>query len=143
MASSDKLTLDYNFSSDPYDAHGWLEMRVETENFFGQGGFWVQWQEIEELAEAILQYPITKRSPIVRDWGFSQAGSYTSILRFELTPKNMLGDILVLVRIADYDDHTKYVGTSFRTTYSALEWFSRDIGRMMRKEIGEAQLMSL
>lgn len=45
-----KLTLRYEFGSDPNDDFGWLALAVETDRFTGRGRFSVQWQDVTEMA---------------------------------------------------------------------------------------------
>jgi hypothetical protein len=50
---STSLTFGYQFSGDPSDNFGWLNVDAVDDHFSGKGGFWVQWQDVKELGEAL------------------------------------------------------------------------------------------
>ena len=66
-----KLTLRYQYDASfsdptqPRDDFGWLSVRVETDRFSGNGGFWVQWQDVKEFGEALNVFPLR---PTIRSW---------------------------------------------------------------------------
>lgn len=137
------LTLLYRYDGTPsliLDDFGWLEMRVVTENRSGVGGFWVQWQDVKEFGEKLSTYPIDPDAPIYEHWGYSENGEYEKVLGVRIAPVNVRGDLSVRVEIADKDDPTDCVKTSFQTNYPDLATFQLEIAQLMAGEIEEARL---
>jgi hypothetical protein len=140
-----KLRYRYDASfSDPKldrDDFGRLELSVETQNQSGTGGFWVQWQDVRELATALSAYPIAKDKPISARWGFDDCEDDNVIIDLLVEPKDALGELIARIELADEHEQWRRVRTAFRTGYPALEMFVRDIGRVMDSEIEEAVLL--
>lgn len=142
----DKLVLGYCYDPSYFDKaldrddFGRLSLRVETEHFTGEGGFWVQWQDIIEYGESLDAYPIEADKPIVTQWGFGMQKGEDLIIRISIGAKNPLGDLLVLVVVADDNEPSQRLSASFRSGYAALDMFKRDIARMMNREIPQAVL---
>jgi hypothetical protein len=142
----DKLTLSYRFDPSYFDKtldrddFGRLSLRVETENFTGEGSFWVQWQDVVEYGKRLEVYPIEVDKPVVTQWGYGMQEDEDLIIRISIGAKNLAGDLLVIVVVADDNEPTHRLSASFRSGYSALDMFKRDIARMMNREITEAVL---
>ncbi|MBU7589493.1 MAG: hypothetical protein KAF42_09810 [Sphingopyxis terrae] len=137
------LAFRYRYDGTPTnvrDDFGWLEMRVVTESRSGVGGFWVQWQDVKEFGEKLSAYPIEPNAPLSEQWGYSQDDQYEKVLGVQITPANARGDLKVRVEIADQDDPTDCVKTSFQTNYSDLAAFQLEIAQLMAGEIEEARL---
>lgn len=111
-----------------------------TESRSGVGGFWVQWQDVKEFGERLSAYPIEPNAPLSEQWGYSQDDQYEKVLGVQITPANARGDLKVRVEIADQDDPTDCVKTSFQTNYSDLAAFQLEIAQLMAGEIEEARL---
>jgi hypothetical protein len=142
----DKLVLSYRYDPSYFDKtldrddFGRLSLRVETEHFTGEGSFWVQWQDVVEYAQSLDVYPIEADKPIVTQWGYGMQEGEDLIIRISIGAKNIAGDLLVLVVVADDNQPSQRLSASFRSGYSALDMFMRDIARMMNREIPEAVL---
>ncbi len=115
-------------------------MAVITGAFSGRSGFWVQWQDVKEFGESLSIYPITLDAPLSAEWGYEMQKGDDLMLSVEVSPKNTTGDLLVRVVVADFDDPTKRVRTSFVTNYPDLEAFRLAIAQLMNREIEEAVL---
>lgn len=137
------LTFRYRYDGTPthvLDDFGWLEMRVVTESRSGVGGFWVQWQDVNEFGEKLSAYPINPNAPLAEQWGYSKNGKYEKILGVEIAPANTRGDLTVRVEIADTDDPSDCIKASFQTKYPDLAAFQIEIAQLMAGEIEEARL---
>lgn len=53
LGMSTSLTFGCRFSGDPSGKFGWLNVDAGGDHFSGQGGFWVQWQDVKEFGEAL------------------------------------------------------------------------------------------
>ena len=142
----DKLVLSYRFDPSYFDKaldrddFGRLSLRVETEHFTGEGSFWVQWQDVVEFGQSLDVYPIEANNPIVTQWGYGMQDGDDLIIRMSIGAKDLAGDLLVSVVVADDNEPSQRLSASFRSGYSALDMFKRDIARMMNREIHEAVL---
>lgn len=142
----DKLVLSYRYDPSYFDKtldrddFGRLSVRVETEHFTGEGSFWVQWQDVVEYGQSLDVYPIEVDKPVVTQWGFGMQEGEDLIIRISIGAKNLVGDLLVLVVVADDNEPSQRLSASFRSGYSALDMFKRDIARMMNREVPEAVL---
>ena len=142
----DKLVLSYRFDPSYFDKaldrddFGRLSLRVETEHFTGEGSFWVQWQDVVEFGQSLDVYPIEANNPIVTQWGYGMQEGDDLIIRMSIGAKDLAGDLLVSVVVADDNEPSQRLSASFRSGYSALDMFKRDIARMMNREIHEAVL---
>ena len=141
-----KITLKYQYDSsffDPKEARddfGRLSVAVETEQFSGKGGFWVQWQDVKEFGEALDVFPITAEKPISVQWGFNMLEGDDLILRFEITPANKRGDLMVRFEISDDYEPQNRVRGLFLTNYPDLDAFRAGIALLMSGEVAEAVL---
>ncbi|WP_156256211.1 hypothetical protein [Sandarakinorhabdus oryzae] len=141
-----KLTLRYRYDSSFFDPKqtrddfGWLDVAVQTDRFSGEGGFWVQWQDVKEFGEALNVFPIVADSPITAQWGFEMLQGEDLRLRIEIAPANSRGDLSVRFEVADYDEpHNRLCGC-FLTNYHDVDAFRAGIARLMDQEADEATL---
>ena len=141
-----QLILTYRYDGTPkriLDDFGRLSVSVNTERFSGRGGFWVQWQDVREFGERLTTYPITVSMPVVAQWGYDMQEGEDLILRIEVAPANMTGDLSIYVEIAD-DTHDQgpreRVRCSFLTNYPQVEGFSSAIAKLMDGDTSEAIL---
>jgi hypothetical protein len=137
------LTFRYQYDGTPTDVlddFGWLEIRVVTESRSGVGGFWAQWQGVKEFGEKLSVYPIDPGAPLAEEWGYSENGKHETILGIKIAPANVRGDLTVRVEIADQDDPSDCVKTSFQTNYPDLAAFRLEIAQLMAGKIEEARL---
>lgn len=130
----------YSESSLERDDFGRLSVTVETDQFSGRGGFWVQWQDVIEFGQSLSIYPVKIDEPLMAQWGYDDQRADNLIIRIKIAPKNSLGELVADIEIADENERWKRVRTSFRTGYPALEMFQRDIARLMA---GEAEVAVL
>lgn len=132
------LTLRYEFSRD--DDFGWLVAVVDTPNLQATGGFWVQWQDVEEWASALTRYPISADLPIEEEWGQTENGIYQSIVRIVIAATDSKGQLKATVELADPHDTVFSARTSFRTSYAEVQRFAADVAAMMARRLDEAVL---
>lgn len=142
-----QLILKYEYDESFYnkdltrDDFGRLTLSVETLQFSGCGGFWVQWQDVVEFGESLAAFPITADAPPKACWSYRQSdGSEVVILNVMISPANLTGDLLVSVEIADDSEPRRRVFTTFVTHYPDLEAFGRSIARVMERKLDEAVL---
>lgn len=135
------LKLTYRF--DGRDDVGWLGVEVKSEDFYGRGGFWVQWQEVEEFGQSLRAYPITSEAPIVRKWGYEHCEGDALIIGIEVAAANRTGDLKVSVEVANNHETAERVRTSFLTHYPQLESFSEGIASLMARASTEARLLGI
>lgn len=144
---SSRLVLKYRFDPSYFDqklvpdSFGRLSVSVTTDRFSGNGGFWVQWQDVKEFGEALNVYPILKDSPVVVQWGLDMQVGDDLILRLEIAPENVRGDLKVNFEIADDFAPQERVRGSFLTNYPELESFRLDIAKLMDSLVDEAVLL--
>lgn len=141
-----KLTFRYRYDASffdpkmPRDDFGWLTVRVQTDKFSGEGGFWVQWQDVKEFGEALNVFPVAAERPIVAQWGFDLQEGDDLIIRIEIAPANKRGDLAVRFEVADHSEpHNRACG-SFTTNYPDLDAFRSGIANLMDRESDEATL---
>jgi hypothetical protein len=141
-----KLILRYEYDSSffdpkkPRDDFGWLTVQVQTDRFSGDGGFWVQWQDVKEFGEALNVFPILAERPIAVQWGFDMQEGDDLRLKIEIAPANNRGDLKVRFVVADYHEPCNRTGGYFTTNYPDLDAFRTGIARLMEREAGEATL---
>ncbi|MFZ2998280.1 hypothetical protein [Sphingobium sp.] len=142
-----KLTLRYQYDASffdpkqPTDDFGRLSIEVKTDRFSGEGGFWVQWQDVKEFGEALSAFPITTDHPITAQWGYEMQEGDDLILRLEIAPANNRGDLAVRYEIADeHEPHCRTRGW-FTTNYPDLDLFRVSIARLLDREAEEAILI--
>ena len=137
------LAFRYQYDGSPslvLDDFGRLEMKVITESRSGQGGFWVQWQDVKEFGETLSTFPIDDHKPINAEWGYTENGVYERVLSVTIAPAEARGALRVRVEIADEHDPSDHVRASFRTSYAALAAFQTEVARLMAGEIEQAVL---
>ena len=134
-----QLTLKYDFAQD--DDFGWLGVEIETARFSGHGGFWVQWQDVEEFGESLRAYPIKNGAPLIGAWGYEPWEGDALVVSIKVAAANYTGDLKVSVELADNHEPTERLRTSFLTNYPQLEAFSRSIGSLMKRLSNEAVLL--
>ena len=132
------VILRYKFSTD--DDFGWLDVEVNS-TFSGRGGFWVQWQDVQEFGQSLRAYPLPADALRRGAWGYEPWEGDSLIVRIEVVPANATGDLRVEVEVADHFEQSNRVRTSFLTNYPQLEAFSDAVVRMMRRETTEAILV--
>ena len=141
-----KLTLRYQYDANlfdpkqPRDDFGWLSVQVRTDRFSGDGGFWVQWQDVKEFGEALNVFPIAADRPIVAQWGFDMQEGDDLRLRIEIAPANNRGDLCVRFEVADYNEPSNRTRGYFTTNYPDLGAFRGGIARLMDRQADEATL---
>ena len=141
-----KLTLRYQYDASffdpkkPRDDFGWLAVEVQTDRFSGDGGFWVQWQDVKEFGEALNVFPIAAGRPVVAQWGFDMQEGDDLRLRIEIAPANNRGDLNVRFEMADYHEPDNRTRGYFTTNYPDLDAFREGIARLMERQADEATL---
>ncbi|RZF63788.1 hypothetical protein EWE75_14235 [Sphingomonas populi] len=134
-----KLVLEYEFSPDG-DDFGWLIAKVQTPQFGGRNGMWVQWQAVGDFAASLSAYPINADSPVLGEWGFGEQGQYTEITKIGIAPKGSTGGLIINVTLANYYEPENRCSTRFETDYPSLSEFREEIERMMHNRTGSAVL---
>jgi hypothetical protein len=117
------LTLKYEHNSDPNDDFGWLAMSVATEMMQGEGGMWVQWQDVKEFAESLDVFPLSDGEFRELDRGYGQQNDYHSVVKVRIEPKNVKGDLVVTARLSDSDDPEQHLQTKFVCHYASVSLF--------------------
>jgi hypothetical protein len=141
-----KLTLRYRYDTSffdpkqPRDDFGWLTVGVQTDRFSGDGGFWVQWQDVKEFGEALDVFPLPADRPIAVQWGFDMQEGDDLRLRIEIAPVNKRGDLAVRFEVADYNEPHNRTRGCFSTNYPELDAFRARIAELMDREADEATL---
>lgn len=138
-----ELTLHYEFNCDPDDDFGWLAVSVQTDLFTGRGGFWVQWQDVKEMAPKLEAYPFSFANPFVEEWGQSNSdgSNYEVIVGISILPANKTGDLDVIVRIADHHDTRRQCQAVFQTSYSNTANFAVELKALMNRQRDLAVLL--
>lgn len=140
---SSGLTLKYEWSNDPNDDFGWLDVVVTSDRFSGRGGFWVQWQVVKEFGEELATYPILPEEPVTGSWGYKPWEGDSLVVSVEIAPADTRGNLQVKVWLRDLDDGppSACIRTSFITNYPELEAFRTAIAGMMNREADTAALV--
>jgi hypothetical protein len=130
------LCFSYEFSGDPNDDFGWLDVKVVGDKFAGQGGFWVQWQDVRKFGEDLSVYPILPESPIKATWGYEPWEGDSLVVSVEVAPADTRGNLSVRVWLRDYVENgdgtlLNCVRTTFQTNYSEIENFRIALGALM------------
>lgn len=133
------LSFEYEFSRDD-DNFGWLSAHLQTPDFSGRNGMWVQWQDLLEFARSLSRYPIGTRQPVGCEWGFSEKGEYTPVTKLDIGPTEVTGGLQARICLRDYYAPANCCQTEFRTDYPSLDAFREQIEAMMRKEASAATL---
>jgi hypothetical protein len=134
-----ELVFTYEYAAG--DDFGRLKMVVTTERYSGRGGFWVQWQDVQEFAELLDAYPIDPKVPLQAQWGYEMQEGDDLILSVGVMPANLTGDLLVQVEVADEHNQYQRVRASFVTNYPDLNDFRLSIVRLMDREVDRAVLI--
>ena len=112
---------------------------MRTARIWGVGGFWVQWQDLEEWAAKLVAYPLD--GPVEADWGQVPAGcDYQTVVGILVAAANRTGALEVRVTLTDRDDPRFRCETVFTTRYPDLERFAAELGAMTKREAEEAVL---
>ncbi|WP_100259645.1 hypothetical protein [Qipengyuania seohaensis] len=140
-----RLSFSYQFSRDPNDDFGWLGVKVIGEKFSGEGGFWVQWQDVKEFGEQLTTYPISPEAPLKAAWGYEPWEGDALVVSVEVAPADKRGNLSVQVWLRDNLEMGEgvpqnCVRTTFKTNYPELEAFSQAIARLMDGKVEEASL---
>ena len=140
------LAFRYRFSGDPNDDFGWLDVKVEGDQFSGKGGFWVQWQDVKEFGDRLATYPILPDAPIEASWGYEPWEGDSLFVSVKVAPADKRGDLAVQVWLRDYTENgegqpSNCVRTTFKANYPELENFRHSIARLMDGKIEEAVLV--
>ena len=133
-----RLTLSYRY--DDTDDFGRLGVELCTDNFCGQGGFWVQWQDVKEFGETLSAYPIPPDAHLSASWGYNMQEGDDLIVSIQIAPENATGDLRVRVELADESEQSERVRASFVTNYPELEAFRLGIAALMDRKCDEATL---
>jgi hypothetical protein len=136
-------SLALKYSRDPNDDFALLFVSVETANFKGTVSFWVQWQDVEDLGSSLKAYPIELEAPITASWGFNQCIGDDLIIDLHIAQADARGTLLVRAELADQHDRSQRLKASFRSDYSCLDSFGREVRRMMKCDLEEAVLLGL
>lgn len=142
---SSSLTLTYDYTRDPNDDFGWLGVAVVGERGSGRGGFWVQWQDVQEFGEKLATYPVQPDAPIKAEWGYKPWEGEALVVSIKILPAGKHGKLAVKVWLRDYiemgeGEPSECVRTTFTTHYSELETFRREIANLMDGKANEAKL---
>jgi hypothetical protein len=119
-----RLEIGYEHASD--DGLGRLTVAVETQGFSGAGGFWAQPSQLEGLARRLEPYPLVS-DPVIERWGFDSCEGEDVVVGLEVKPADGLGNLLVIVEIADEYDSRRRLRTDFRTSYMELGRFRDEL----------------
>jgi hypothetical protein len=143
---SRSLTFSYEFSNDPTDSFGWLEVVVVGDRFSGRGGFWVQWQDVKEFGEELSSYPILPDAAVKAAWGYEPWEGDSLVVSVEIAPSDNRGNLAVKVWLRDYAEMGEgvlldCVRTSFITNYPDLEAFRLAIAKLMERKTDKAVLV--
>ena len=142
----DQLILRYRHDpsrDDPTadrDDFGRLSIRVETSQFIGEGGFWVQWQDLVAFGETLATYPIDAAKPLGVRWGYDKAEGDDLVVRIAIGPTGETGPLRVQVEIADDNEPCHRIKTSFLSDYPSLDQFRRELIQLMDESVTEAVL---
>jgi hypothetical protein len=139
------LSFSYQWSGDPNDDFGWLDVKVIGDKFAGHGGFWVQWQDVKEFGEDLSAYPILPDAPIKAAWGYEWGGD-SLVVSVEVAPADKRGNLSVQVWLRDYVENgdgapQNCVRTTFQTNYPEIENFRIAIAALMDGKAKEAVLV--
>ncbi|HEV7287147.1 hypothetical protein [Sphingomonas sp.] len=132
------LTFEYEFSRDD-DDFGWLLARLQTPDFSGRNGMWVQWQDLTDFAASLSQYPFN--APAVCEWGFGEEGKFTPVTKLSLSAAGVRGGLIADVFLANYYEPANFVQSRLETDYPSVAEFQRQLARMMRREVSDATLI--
>lgn len=140
------LSFSYEFSGDPNDDFGWLDVKVIGDKFTGHGGFWVQWQDVKEFGEDLSAYPILPEAPIKAAWGYEPWKGESLVVSVEVAPADKRGNLSVQVWLRDYVENgdgapQNCVRTTFQTNYPEIENFRIAIAALMDGKAKEAVLL--
>ena len=141
-----QLAFSYKYDASFFDAKldrddfGWLAVSASSDHFQGRGGFWVQWQDVRELGEALAAFPIRSDARIVAQWGYNAQDGEDLIVRVEIAPADLRGILRVGFEIADLHETQNRVRSAFLTNYPDVQAFSQQIAELMDGKLSEAIL---
>jgi len=136
----DTLTLSFTHDPDPNEHFGQFHIAVSASGFSGSGYMWVQWQDIEEFAEALAAFPLPASPPVSLRRGFNHTAGDDLRVAIEIRPTDARGNLQVDVTVADYVQPERRVRTTFNTNYPQVEIFQRSILQMTKGDLAEAVL---
>lgn len=134
------LTFEYEFSRDD-DDFGWLLARLQTPDFSGRNGMWVQWQDLTEFAASLSRYPFDAANSVACEWGFGEEAEFTPVTRLSFCPAGVTGGLIGDVFLANYYEPANFVQSKFETDYPSVAEFQRQLESMMRREGADATLI--
>ncbi len=134
------LTFEYEFSSDD-DDFGWLLARLQTPDFSGRNGMWVQWQDLTDFAASLSQYPFNAANPVSCEWGFGDERKFTPVTQLSFSPAGATGGLIADVFLANYYEPANFVQSRLETDYPSVAEFQHQLARMMRREVSDATLI--
>ncbi|MCR5870268.1 MULTISPECIES: hypothetical protein [unclassified Sphingomonas] len=134
------LTFEYEFSRDD-DDFGWLLARLQTPDFSGRNGMWVQWQDLTEFAASLSRYPFDAANPAACEWGFGDEAKFTPVTKLSLSAAGVRGGLIADVFLANYYEPANFAQSRFQTDYPSVTEFQRQLERMMRREGSDATLI--
>lgn len=134
------LTFEYEFSRDD-DDFGWLIARLQTPEFSGRNGMWVQWQDLTDFAASLSRYPFDAKNPVACEWGFGEEATFTPITKLSLSAAGVSGGLSTDVFLANYYEPANFVQSRFQTDYPSVTDFQRQLESMMRREGSDATLI--
>lgn len=132
-----QLAFSYKYDASFFDAKldrddfGWLAVSVSNDHFQGRGGFWVQWQDVREFGEALAAFSISPDAPIVAQWGYNAQEGEDLIIRVEIAPADLRGNLRVSFEIADLHETQNRMRSAFLTNYPDVLAFSRQVAELM------------
>lgn len=141
-----QLAFSYKYDASFFDAQlnrddfGWLAVSASSDHFQGRGGFWVQWQDVREWGEELAAFPISSDAPIVAQWGYNAQKGEDLIVRVEIAPADLRGNLRVVFEIADLHETQNRVRSAFLTNYPDVLAFSQQIAALMDGKLSEAIL---
>ena len=136
----DNLTLTYEFTNDPDDDFGWLQVSAEGKGFAGTAGFWVQWQDVSEWAAKLDTYPLPS-SGIEEEWGYTEEGTYHRVIYIGLRQSTPNGRVAVRLGLRNYNDVSAHAEVSFETVYSRLAEFKTEVEQLVARNSERATLL--
>jgi hypothetical protein len=141
-----QLAFSYKYDAGFFDAKldrddfGWLAVSMSSDHFQGRGGFWVQWQDVREFGEALAAFSISPDAPIVAQWGYNAQEGEDLIIRVEIAPADLRGNLRVSFGIADLHETQNRLRSAFLTNHPDVLAFSRQVAELMDGKLIEAIL---
>jgi hypothetical protein len=135
-----RLVIRYEHSRDD-DDFGWLTADVTTAKASGRGGYWVQWQDVEEWAAELAALPLRSDARSEADWGYleSESGNYHAMVKVVISAAPT-GPLEAVVKLGDHIHDRIGCRTVFETGYPEVQRFAAALMAVMRREAEEAVL---